>query len=111
MTIPLPEGATRKDVDVTFYRDRLKVTIAGLSQPALEGDLPGDVDMDGCYWEKEDDEIFVYMEKENVYDPWMYVLESDLPEPGDQTVTHKAGGDGRSDGRTVDVQIHSIPVT
>lgn len=61
MTIPLPEGTTRKDVDVTFFRDRLKVTIAGLSQPALEGDLPGDVDMDGCYWEKEDDEVFLYM--------------------------------------------------
>lgn len=61
MTIPLPEGTTRKDVNVSFYRDRLKVTIAGLAQPALEGDLPGDVDMDGCYWEKEDDEVFIYM--------------------------------------------------
>lgn len=28
-------------------------------------------------------------EKENVYDPWLYLLESDLPEPGDKTVTQK----------------------
>jgi hypothetical protein len=41
VTIPLPEGTTRKDVDVKFYKDRLLVTIAGLSAPALEGDLPG----------------------------------------------------------------------
>jgi hypothetical protein len=24
--------------------------------------------------------------------PWMYLLESDLPPPGDTTVTHRAGG-------------------
>ena len=28
-------------------------------------------------------------EKENVYDPWLYFLESDLPDPGDQTVTSR----------------------
>lgn len=91
LKIPLPEGTTRKDIDVVFYRDRLKVNIAGVSgsEPAIQGDLPGDVDTDGCYWEKEDDELFIYMEKENVYDPWMFVLESDLPPPGDQTVTNK----------------------
>jgi len=89
VTVPLPEGTTRKDIEVKFYADRLRVSIAGLDAPALEGDLPGVVDLDGCYWEKEDDDLFVFLEKENVYDPWEFLLESDLPEPGDQTVTAK----------------------
>lgn len=87
--IPLPDSTKREDIKVTFYRDRLRVEIAGLTQPAVAGDLPGDIDMDGCYWEKEDDELYVYMEKENTYDPWLYVLDSDLPPPGDTTVTNK----------------------
>ena len=43
----LPEGATSKDVKVTYFKDRLKVTVAGLSAPALEGALPGNIDLDG----------------------------------------------------------------
>ena len=88
LTIPLPPGTTREDIDVKFYRDRLTVTFAGASPPALSGDLPGTVDVDGCYWEREDDDlIVVVLEREDAYQPWEHVLASDLPPPGDTTIT------------------------
>ena len=52
ITVPLPEGTTRGDLDIKIFADRLCVKVNGLSGPILEGDLPGTVDLDGSYWGK-----------------------------------------------------------
>ena len=89
VSIPLPPGTKREDIDVKLFADRVSVLIAGLDAPALEGPFPGRVDLDGCYWDKDDDLLTLILEKEHAYDPWEFLLESDLPEPGDVTVTNK----------------------
>jgi len=89
ITVPLPEGTTRGDLDVKIFADHICVKANGLSEPILEGDLPGTVDLDGSYWEKEDDELFLILERDNAIVGWEFLLQSDLPPPGDTTVTKK----------------------
>ena len=88
-----------------MFKDHITVNVAGVSEPAIGGTLPWNVDLDGSYWEKEDDVLLVYLEKEEAYDPWEFVFESDLPEPGDTTVTDKVYFDmeinGKEAGRVV----------
>jgi len=94
------QGHRRQDV-----QDHITLNIAGVSEPAIGGDFPWNVDLEGSYWEKEDDTLFIYLEKEEAYDPWEFVFESDLPEPGDTTVTDKVYFDmeinGKEAGRVV----------
>ena len=105
ITVPLPQDTTRRDIDVKMFKDHITVNVAGVSEPAIGGTLPWNVDLDGSYWEKEDDVLLVYLEKEEAYDPWEFVFESDLPEPGDTTVTDKVYFDmeinGKEAGRVV----------
>ena len=105
ITVQLPADTTRKDIDVKMFKDHITLNIAGVSEPAIGGDFPWNVDLEGSYWEKEDDTLFIYLEKEEAYDPWEFVFESDLPEPGDTTVTDKVYFDmeinGKEAGRVV----------
>jgi cyclophilin family peptidyl-prolyl cis-trans isomerase len=105
ITVQLPADTTRKDIDVKMFKDHITLNIAGVSEPAIGGDFPWNVDLEGSYWEKEDDTLFIYLEKEEAYDPWEFVFESDLPEPGDTTVTDKVYFDmeinGKEAGRIV----------
>ena len=89
ITVPLPEGTTRGDLDVKIFADHICVKANGASEPILEGDLPGTVDLDGSYWEKEDDELFLILERDNAIVGWEFLMQSDLPPPGDTTVTKK----------------------
>lgn len=105
ITVPLPEGTTRGDLDIKIFADRLCVKVNGLSEPILEGDLPGTVDLDGSYWEKEDDDVFLILERDNAMVGWEFLLQSDLPPPGDTSVTTKVFFDvdinGQDAGRIV----------
>ena len=105
ITVQLPADTTRKDIDVKMFKDHITLNIAGVSEPAIGGDFPWNVDLEGSYWEKEDDTLLIYLEKEEAYDPWEFVFESDLPEPGDTTVTDKVYFDmeinGKEAGRVV----------
>ena len=99
ITVQLPADTTRKDIDVKMFKDHITLNIAGVSEPAIGGDFPWNVDLEGSYWEKEDDTLFIYLEKEEAYDPWEFVFESDLPEPGDTTVTDKVYFDMEINGK------------
>lgn len=96
--VPLPAGATRAAVRVKFLPKGLRVALAGEDEPLLDGSLPGSIDLDGCYWELEPPPP----ESEDAGGPtlvvalehlasrgreWDELLESDLPEPADRTVT------------------------
>jgi cyclophilin family peptidyl-prolyl cis-trans isomerase len=90
ITIPLPGGTKRDDVDVKIFPNRITVAVRGaVTSTLLEGDFPGPVDLDGSYWEKEDALLTVIVERESNIKPWEFLLESDLPPPGDCTVTKK----------------------
>jgi len=48
VTVPLPEGITKKDVVVVFKAASLKVSIKG--EVVLEGELSDKVESDECTW-------------------------------------------------------------
>ena len=85
--IPLPPDTPRGDITVRILPDTLAVAIVGLESDALVGTLPSPVDVDGCFWEKEGDAVVVFIEKRSATPKWEFLLESDLPKPGDTTVT------------------------
>jgi hypothetical protein len=48
VTVPLPEGITKKDVAVVFKAKSLKVSVKG--EVIIDGDLSAAVDTDECTW-------------------------------------------------------------
>jgi cyclophilin family peptidyl-prolyl cis-trans isomerase len=85
IAIPLPSNTDRGDITVKIQPDKLTVTLNGVD--VLDGDLPSPVNLDGSYWEKEDGTLFVVLEKQRLAPAWEFLLETDLPPPGDTTVT------------------------
>lgn len=107
LTVDLPRAIPRASLDVTFFIDRVRVRDKDDGTVLVNGTLPHAVDVDGCFWERELDGLraVLTLEKANRYDAWDKVLESDLPPPGDETVTTKCYFDvsvnGKAKGRIV----------
>ena len=102
LVLHLPTDVPREDIDVTVFTDRVRVRVANADEPALEGTLPSDVDVDGCFWDKEATRVTLTLEKANRRDAWDRVLE--LP-PGNDEVTTRCffdvGVNGKARGRIV----------
>ena len=105
LEITLPRDIPRAVLDVKIFSDHMRVCTLDDGVAVVEGAFPSAVDVDGCYWEKELERVTVTLEKANRYDAWEKVLESDLPPPGDVTVTCKCYFDvsvnGKARGRIV----------
>ena len=89
LTLTLPRDVPRQSVRVTIFKTSMRVSVDGMDGIALEGDFPHAVDVDGCFWDKDDATVRVTLEKLNRTDDWGLTLERDLPAPGDTTVTTK----------------------
>ena len=106
VAVTLPREIPRSLLDVAIFADRVRVRAKDdTSVTFLEGELPHAVDVDGCFWEREDATVTLTLEKVSRYDAWDKVLESDLPPPGDETVTTRCYFDvsvnGKARGRIV----------
>jgi len=105
LTIQLPPDTPKSAMKLEIFKTKMRLRLEGVDQAVVEGDFPHEVDVDGCYWEKEDEVVTLTLEKLNRYDAWKDVLESDLPPPGDETVTTRCYFDvsvnGKPKGRIV----------
>jgi len=105
LTLTLPRDVPRHAVRVNIFKTSMRVTVDGMDDVALEGDFPHAVDVDGCFWDKDEATLRVTLEKLNRADDWGLTLERDVPAPGDTTVTTRCFFDiainGKRTGRIV----------
>ena len=76
LTVPLPPGATKKDVRVKFLPDRLTLSFEGHDGAGLKGTLGGKIDLDGCTWTVGDGNVVITMEKK-AEGNWPFALRKD----------------------------------
>lgn len=105
LTLTLPRDVPRHAVRVNIFKSSMRVIVDGMDDVALEGDFPHAVDVDGCFWDKDEATVRVTLEKLNRADDWGLTLERDVPAPGDTTVTTRCFFDvainGKRAGRIV----------